>query len=207
MLRKAFAFVALALLSVGTGCTMCCHPYDYCGPVFDADKSSSCNPRARVGSILSEGSSAELVPQPEVTRRQSPTKSTVARSTSNRSAFTRVTSSRTMPVAQNNVQTRTPVAQSRPVAQSNRSNVARKQQGAYGQTATFAVVNGQVQGVVTGKVQTGKVAGSEQILSVTERVVDPAPASESTPQVAENSSTDSAKPLNAQGWTARRPTP
>jgi len=43
----------LALLLAATGCTMCQHPYDYCGATFTGDNCVPCNPYARAGSILS----------------------------------------------------------------------------------------------------------------------------------------------------------
>lgn len=51
MFRVAFAWAAVCLAIMGTGCTMCQHPYDYTGPVV-------CGPNAepahvRAGSILS----------------------------------------------------------------------------------------------------------------------------------------------------------
>jgi hypothetical protein len=45
--KIAFAtLLGLSLLSAG--CTMCCHPYDYCGPVYDGGQCSN----ERAGSVL-----------------------------------------------------------------------------------------------------------------------------------------------------------
>lgn len=62
MRRTALGLGVLAVLLVITGCTMCCHPYDYCGPVFHGGGCQACSPHGRVGSILSEAS--ELAPLP-----------------------------------------------------------------------------------------------------------------------------------------------
>ena len=51
MSRALFAWVAIHLAVVGTGCTMCQHPYDYSGPVVDGPCPEPCHVRA--GSILS----------------------------------------------------------------------------------------------------------------------------------------------------------
>jgi hypothetical protein len=55
----------------------------------------------------------------------------------------------------------------------------------------------------TGRTEPGYVPGSERIISVTERVVKSAGDS---PQMAEESSPESSKPMSSSGWTARRPT-
>lgn len=49
----------LMVLSLA-GCTMCCHPYDHCGPVYE-NGCHSCS-QGRVGSILEGGE--ELLPVP-----------------------------------------------------------------------------------------------------------------------------------------------
>jgi hypothetical protein len=53
MSYKAIILGVLYILAISQGCTMCCHPYDNCGPVYDA----SCEGRPycsnnRAGSIL-----------------------------------------------------------------------------------------------------------------------------------------------------------
>lgn len=35
MRRTTFAGIGIGLLVLAAGCTMCAHPYDYCGPVYD----------------------------------------------------------------------------------------------------------------------------------------------------------------------------
>src|SRR3972149_1711971 len=42
--------VVMGLVAFCAGCTMCCHPYDYCGPVYD--NCGQCGSGARAGSIL-----------------------------------------------------------------------------------------------------------------------------------------------------------
>jgi hypothetical protein len=52
-------FLALAACAtLFTGCTMCCHPYDECGPVYDATGGHSYCASARAGSILDDGASS-----------------------------------------------------------------------------------------------------------------------------------------------------
>jgi hypothetical protein len=57
--------------------------------------------------------------------------------------------------------------------------------------------------------QMGYVAGSEKVLSVTDRVVKPAATASETAgeasEMAADTATESSKPLPASGWTARRP--
>ena len=53
MRRICLAGCLAALLFAATGCTMCDHPYDYCGPTFTGECGQTCNPLARAGSVLS----------------------------------------------------------------------------------------------------------------------------------------------------------
>jgi hypothetical protein len=53
MRRTCLAGCFAALLAAAAGCTMCDHPYDYCGPTFTGECGQTCNPLARAGSILS----------------------------------------------------------------------------------------------------------------------------------------------------------
>jgi hypothetical protein len=48
----------LGLLALCVGCTMCCHPYDYNGPVYDCN--GQCASNVRAGSIL-EGADMEAM--------------------------------------------------------------------------------------------------------------------------------------------------
>jgi hypothetical protein len=43
----------LSLLAFCTGCTMCCHPFDSCGPVYDG--CGQCGSNVRAGSVLPGG--------------------------------------------------------------------------------------------------------------------------------------------------------
>jgi hypothetical protein len=43
----------LCLIVLCTGCSMCCHPYDYNGPVYDSN--GQCLSNVRAGSILENG--------------------------------------------------------------------------------------------------------------------------------------------------------
>jgi hypothetical protein len=53
MRKRIGGLVLLGVILLGAGCTMCCHPYDYCGPVFQpgCDGKPFCSP-CRCGSIL-----------------------------------------------------------------------------------------------------------------------------------------------------------
>ncbi len=57
--RISFAGI-LGLVALCVGCTLPCHPYDYCGPVYDRNGQNCSN--ARAGSILSEGDPQSLSP-------------------------------------------------------------------------------------------------------------------------------------------------
>jgi hypothetical protein len=132
----------VAVVLAAAGCTMCCHPYDYCGPVHDDQGCQSCSTRARAGSIL--GGARELGPVLEEARRPAPAQR-VSRASAPRQAQ----------------------ADTKP----------------------------------------GYVPGSERIVSVSDRVVQRAATAVDTPQVAAEPSAEPSKPLSANGWTARRPTP
>lgn len=54
MLGKMGLLGILAVLAFTTGCTMCCHPYDNCGPVFDESSGRGYCDNVRAGSILEE---------------------------------------------------------------------------------------------------------------------------------------------------------
>jgi hypothetical protein len=74
MRRTCLAVCFVALLAAAGGCSMCDHPYDYCGPTFTGECGQTCNPLARAGSILSPpigittsgaAISTEVTPVPE----------------------------------------------------------------------------------------------------------------------------------------------
>lgn len=60
--NKAFWAVCgiAALFAATTGCKMCAHPYDYCGPTFTGGTYAA-GPHGRAGSILSGGPVAGAV--------------------------------------------------------------------------------------------------------------------------------------------------
>jgi hypothetical protein len=60
MFRMALSLGVVAVLLTIAGCTMCCHPYDYCGPVYGDCGCNSCSPCCRTGSVLS-GSSEPML--------------------------------------------------------------------------------------------------------------------------------------------------
>jgi len=74
LFRTLCTAALLCLLLSGWGCTMCQHPYDYCGPTFTGDNCVPCNPMGRAGSILSpqlptagsDYAEGQLVPGSEV---------------------------------------------------------------------------------------------------------------------------------------------
>jgi len=53
MRRAVIVWAGLGLLLAAAGCTMCAHPYDYCGPVVDGSCACPCDTRVRTGSVLS----------------------------------------------------------------------------------------------------------------------------------------------------------
>jgi hypothetical protein len=53
MSRAIGVCLMATFLAITAGCTMCAHPYDYCGPVYAGQNCEPCNPQARAGSILS----------------------------------------------------------------------------------------------------------------------------------------------------------
>ncbi len=61
MFRRALGLGLLGILSATVGCRMCCHPYDYCGPVYQCDGCGcpSCCGHSRANSVL------EPIPQRE----------------------------------------------------------------------------------------------------------------------------------------------
>jgi hypothetical protein len=52
MIEKIGILGILVVLAFSTGCTMCCHPYDNCGPVYDDSSCGSYCSNVRAGSIL-----------------------------------------------------------------------------------------------------------------------------------------------------------
>jgi hypothetical protein len=52
MLRTGLGLGVAAVLLAAAGCRMCCHPYDYCGPVYQGGDCQSCSRGDRAGSVL-----------------------------------------------------------------------------------------------------------------------------------------------------------
>jgi hypothetical protein len=69
MFRTGLSLVVVVVLLAAAGCTMCCHPYDYCGPVHDDQGFTSCSTHARAGSILAGGSDVTVSESPKEARR------------------------------------------------------------------------------------------------------------------------------------------
>ena len=54
MSRALYGWALVGLVALSSGCTMCAHPFDYCGPTVTAEEAASCGENApRAGSILS----------------------------------------------------------------------------------------------------------------------------------------------------------
>ncbi len=54
MSRALQGWVLVGLVALSSGCRMCAHPFDYCGPTVTAEEAASCGENApRAGSILS----------------------------------------------------------------------------------------------------------------------------------------------------------
>jgi hypothetical protein len=54
MSRALYGWVLIGLVALSSGCRMCAHPFDYCGPTVTAEEAASCGENApRSGSILS----------------------------------------------------------------------------------------------------------------------------------------------------------
>jgi hypothetical protein len=65
MCRKALAWIAMLLLTATTGCTMCCGPYDDCGPLDGGGQCDNCRRGHRAGSADSYLAPLLPVPQPD----------------------------------------------------------------------------------------------------------------------------------------------
>jgi hypothetical protein len=166
MLRLGLGLGILAVLSTLAGCTMCCHPYDWCGPVHDGEGCQSCDSRYRVGSILA--GTAETATLHEV------------------GADVTTQGMADEPIVDGQTRVSAKHARSEPsvaaVADSGRRQRYMQQ---------------------TGKM--GDVPGSEKVISVTDRVVEPgATVSEASATPSEPALTADS-PATTQGWTARRP--
>jgi hypothetical protein len=177
MFRMALSLGSVAILIVAAaGCQMCCHPYDHSGPVF-SDDGLGASSHTRAGSILSGN------PHPSISPTTSPTQ--------DKSVSPSPTPSPTPDQARKHHKSFSYVMSGN---QSQGAARSRPQQELSGT---------RPQGPLLGKAQPGDVAGSERIVSVTERTVGP---SADSSQIADDPSPTPAKSLPSAGWTARRPT-
>ena len=54
MSRTVLGWMTVGLVTLFSGCAMCAHPFDYCGPTVTGQCGDECDPNAaRAGSILS----------------------------------------------------------------------------------------------------------------------------------------------------------
>ncbi len=175
-----------AVLLGVSGCTMCCHPYDYSGPVYDDGYGNCSSWHSRSGSIL-DGSYAMESPRSEPT--PSPAPSTGKLSNHGPGLPESALVKRREHVA----------------GQSNRITHAMGRDVPRISSSRQPTVDPQMQTLVRGDMRPGDVAGSERILSVTERVVDSSPANPSESSLAaQDSAAVPTQPLPTAGWTARR---
>ena len=66
MSRTMLGWMTVGLVTLFSGCALCAHPYDYCGPTVTGQCGDECDPHApRAGSILS-GSVAPTLAYSEV---------------------------------------------------------------------------------------------------------------------------------------------
>jgi hypothetical protein len=191
MLRTVLGLSLVAVLFAATGCTMCRHPYDCSGPVYDNGGCQDCG-HGRAGSILDGDGSGGNV---QTSTKPSPKATNLIEELSTSSVRTR---------PKTRAQTASMPSAKRAPVNAASASAMRTRPKTRGQSVSFDTVDGHVQARVKGKVQTGDVPGSEKIVSVTDRVVKPAAES---PQVAEDSPSQPSTPSpTAAGWTARRPT-
>ena len=181
MFRMALGVGSVAILVLSTaGCQMCCHPYDKSGPVFCDGCPSSTNSRA--GSILGDSPEPSMSVAKNPVRRESVSPSPkLVQAKKQRPSFSYVMTGR---------RTESP---SPTLAEAKRP-----------QKSVFNTMAGdRPEGPQLGPAQPGDVAGSERIVSVTERVVGP---SADSSQAATEAPPASFRPSPATAWTARRPT-
>jgi hypothetical protein len=75
MWRKIVWTGILGLIALSFGCTMCCHPYDNNGPVYDS--SGQCLSNVRAGSILEGGAMVGSPVETEKVKTQATTPNTI----------------------------------------------------------------------------------------------------------------------------------
>lgn len=200
MFRMTLGMFAVALLLSATGCQMCCHPYDYSGPVYS--DGCQCSGGARAGSIFAGGgvtSTGTVPPDGQVKRGVKKQISDEPSSYVSERPKTKV--SRPAPVIDSGENWSPTVG----------SAVKYKRQASVGRPAKVAESGENWSPEVAAAVKSqrpGYVPGSERIISVTERVVKPAgDSSQSGEQLADKSGPSTSESMPSSGWTARRPTP
>lgn len=177
MFCRALGLGLLAVLvSSSVGCRMCCHPYDYCGPVYQGDGQcqSCCSGHARVGSVLDPASGRSLGQHEDGAPHRAKVQTPTPASSEGRAAPAEVP-------------TPAPIKSQPPATMPNE---ARRQ------------LNQQVQS----ERRPGDVPGSERIISVTERIVGPQAASAESEVAEASSAPSQQQSLPSSGWTARRST-
>jgi hypothetical protein len=214
MTRTLFGLGSLVVLMIFSGCTMCCHPYDYNGPVYSHGGCSHCSSHSRVGSILEDGDDDGILqpePQPAFNRQQ-PTPALqqptpAVRPQSEKQAKRHVVSYKDSQVAGARKQQhkKQPQREEQVVAQRHgHSQVSSQVKTKQVHRQPKQVQRSEQEPELT-QVQPGYVPGSERIISVTERVVGSETASSKTSPVAsEPKSTQSPETLPSDGWTARQ---
>jgi len=198
MLRFACAVGVAAVLCATAGCRMCCHPYDYSGPVYHGGGCLDCGSRGRAGSIL-EGRSGIVVEEmppgdfspPEAPPSQSDLSEHRQVVPSKEREVKPVPSSisdRSAQVASAEWRTRKEAKPRQTVA-----TVSRPAPAADSQQPTDA----EIQRMIQRELRAGDVPGSERIVSITERVVGESETASEAPD-------RPFQELPASGWTARR---
>jgi hypothetical protein len=179
MVRIGFAVAVIAVVATTAGCTMCCHPYDGCGPVFEGHGryATGCSCCARAGSVYSECADASM------STSEMPVQNASAR------AKTRIASQPARSTAAT-VPTKARSATRQRPSSTEMAGTVKKPRPATHQRARSA-----------------EAAGSEKILSVTDHAVDSPKLAAGSQAQPEKISAEAARPLADRGWTARRSSP
>jgi hypothetical protein len=168
---------------------MCCHPYDNCGPVVNGDACQSCDTRARVGSVFA-GTATDETTVSESNQTPTPAKPPKANDTPTPAKPPKATNSPT------------------PAKVPGKTAAVRSKKSTHSQSASFTQKNGRIRGQVQGQARPGLVPGSEKIVSVTDRVVEPSgnptAAQEVAQETVEKPIAEPAKLQPSQGWVARQ---
>jgi len=194
MARTLLGFGSVAVLMFFSGCQMCCHPYDQCGPVYSHSGCSSCSSHSRAGSIfadagdgmLEQESQPTIAPRQPTLAPQQPTPATrpqaekqAKRHVSKQYKETQASSGRTRVKGDSPIFADTKIGtvpRKHPQRQEQAQVQKRRQSQVPAQAQTKQVQRQtkhqrQEQEQVPTQAQAGYVPGSERIVSVTERVV------------------------------------